>query len=59
MEPHERLRDLANRFRQVSFVLNPTHLRGEVEFLEQQATDQGLWDDQENAQRVTSELSTR
>ena len=59
MEPIEQLRDLASRFSQVSFVLNPTHLRGEVEFLEQQASDQGLWDDQENAQKVTSELSNK
>jgi peptide chain release factor 2 len=57
MEPSERLETLGNRFSQVSIVLNPTNLREEVELLEQQATDQGLWDDQENAQRVTSELS--
>ena len=59
MEPNERLRDLANRHSQVSTVLKPTSLRGEVELLEQQATDQGLWDNQENAQRVTSELSLK
>jgi len=59
MEPTEQLRDLASRFRQVSLVLNPTQLREEVKFLEQQTTDQGLWDDQENAQRVTSELSNK
>ncbi|MFY0671599.1 MAG: peptide chain release factor 2 [Aquiluna sp.] len=57
MEPNERLRDLASRFSQVSIVLNPTNLREEVERLERRAADQGLWDDQENAQRVTSELS--
>ena len=59
MEPNERLRDLASRFSQVFIVLNPTNLREEVELLERQATDQGLWDDQENAQRVTSELSNK
>jgi len=59
MEPTEQLRDLASRFRQVSLVLNPTQLVEEVEFLEHEASDQGLWDDQENAQRVTSELSNK
>jgi len=59
MESNERLRDLAGRFSQVSLVLNPTHLREEVKFLEQLATDHGLWDDQENAQRVTSDLSNK
>jgi len=59
MEPIEQLRDLASRFSQVSIVLNPSNLREEVEFLEQQASDQGLWDDQENAQKVTSELSNK
>ena len=59
MEPNERLRDLANRFSQVSIVLNPTNLREEVERLERRATDQGLWNDQDNAQRVTSELSNK
>ena len=59
MEPDARLRDLASRFSQVSIVLNSTSLRVEVELLERQATDQGLWDNQENAQRVTSELSRK
>ena len=59
MKPNERLRDLANRHGQVSTVLNPTNLRGEVELLEQQASDQGLWVNQENAQRLTSELSRK
>ena len=59
MEHNERLRDLANRFSQVSFVLNPSNLRDEIEFLEQQAGDQGLWENRRNAQRVTSELSSK
>ena len=59
MEPNERLRDLASRFSQVSIVLNPTNLREAVERLERRATDQGLWNDQDNAQRVTSELSNK
>ena len=59
MEPNERLRDLASRFSQVSIVLNPTNLREAVERLERRAIDQGLWNDQDNAQRVTSELSNK
>ena len=59
MEPSERLRDLANRLGQVSAVVKPTSIREEVELLEQQAADEGLWDNQENAQRVNSELSIK
>ncbi|MFY9304140.1 MAG: PCRF domain-containing protein, partial [Rhodoluna sp.] len=57
MDPSERLSDLDRRFRQVSTVLKPRDLSEKVEKLEQQASDSDLWDDQENAQRVTSELS--
>ena len=57
MEPSERLSDLGRRFRQVSAVLKPRDLSEKVENLEQQAADPDLWEDQENAQRVTSELS--
>ena len=59
MEPSERLRDLSNRFSQVSAVVKPLNLREEVEVLERQAVDQALWDNQENAQRVNSELSNK
>ena len=59
IEPSERLRDLANRFSQFSIVLNPAYLREEIELLERQVGAQGLWDDQENAQRVTSELTRK
>jgi peptide chain release factor 2 len=59
MEPSERLKDLATRFSQVSIVLNPAHLREEVGLLEQQVTDKDLWENQDNAQRVTSELSSK
>ena len=59
MEPSERLSDLENRLSQVSAVLQPTNLRKEVELLEQQAAGQDLWNDQENAQRVNSELSNK
>ena len=57
MEPSERLSDLGRRFRQVSAVLKPRNLSEKVENLEQQSADPDLWEDQENAQRVTSELS--
>lgn len=57
LEPSERLADLGIRFRHVTSVLNPSHLREQVRLLEQQVMDQGLWDNQENAQRVTSELA--
>lgn len=56
-EPSERLGNLKNRFIQVTSVLKPGTLHERVGLLEQQATDQGLWDNQENAQRVTSELA--
>ena len=59
MESSERLKDLETRFSQVSIVLNVTQLPSEIELLEQQVTDQSLWDNQENAQRVTSELSSK
>ena len=57
MEPSERLKDLANRFSEVSTVLEPIRLREEVEILEQHAADRGLWDNQSKAQRITSQLS--
>lgn len=59
MEPGERLRDLANRLGQVSAVMETSNLREEVELLQQQAADHGLWDNQENAQRVNSELADK
>jgi peptide chain release factor 2 len=41
----------------VERVLDVDGLRGRIEKLEQEASDPKLWDDQANAQRVTSELS--
>src|ERR1700761_8837828 len=41
----------------VERVLDVDGLRGRIEKLEQEASDPQLWDDQANAQRVTSELS--
>jgi peptide chain release factor 2 len=41
----------------VERVLDVEGLRGRIEKLEQEASDPKLWDDQANAQRVTSQLS--
>jgi peptide chain release factor 2 len=41
----------------VERVLDVDGLRGRIEKLEQEASDPKLWDDQANAQRVTSQLS--
>ena len=57
LEPSERLGNLDNLFRQVTSVLKPSDLREQVQVLEQQVANRGLWDDQENAQRVTSGLA--
>ena len=57
IEPSDRLRNLDRRFRQISTVLKPRELSEKVDNLEQQASYPDLWQDQENAQRVTSELS--
>jgi len=59
IERSESLKDLAKRFSRVCTVLKPTTLREGVEQLERQAADQRLWDNHENAQRVTSELSSK
>ena len=58
-EASERLGDLDRRFRQVYGVVNPGELLEDLERLEKDATHPGLWEDQENAQRITSELSRK
>ena len=57
IEPGEWLKNLDRRFRQVSTVLKPRELSEKVDNLQQLASDPDLWEDQEKAQRVTSELS--
>ena len=57
IEPSERLSNLHRRFRQVSTLLKPRELSEKVNNLEHQASKPDLWEDQENAQRVTSDLS--
>src|SRR6201996_3380911 len=59
VEP-DRLADIAaldSTLTTVERVLDVDGLRGRIETLEQEASDPKLWDDQANAQRVTSELS--
>ena len=51
------IRDLESLFQGISKVLNPEGLRARVVDLEAQATDPNIWDDQVNAQAVTTELS--
>ncbi|MDA8549365.1 peptide chain release factor 2 [Aquiluna sp.] len=57
IEPSQRLSDIDSRFRQVSTVLQPRELSEKVHNLEEQASHPDLWQNQENAQRITSELS--
>jgi peptide chain release factor 2 len=59
VEP-DRLADIAaldSALTTVERVLDVDGLRSRIEKLEQEASDPKLWDDQANAQRVTSELS--
>ncbi len=51
------IRDLESLFQGISKVLNPEGLMARVSDLEAQATDPNIWDDQVNAQAVTTELS--
>ena len=59
VEP-DRLADIAaldSSLTTVERVLDVDGLRSRIEKLEQEASDPKLWDDQANAQRVTSQLS--
>src|ERR1700744_3424448 len=59
VEP-DRLADIAaldSALTTVERVLDVDGLRARIEKLEHEASDPKLWDDQNNAQRVTSELS--
>jgi peptide chain release factor 2 len=51
------LKELSATLASIEAVVNLDALRGEVAALEQQASAPDLWDDVENAQRVTSRLS--
>jgi peptide chain release factor 2 len=45
------------KYESIAKALNVGRLKSEIADLEQQAAEPGLWDDQENAQKVTSQLS--
>lgn len=51
------IRDLRQTMASVSEVTDPDRLRAQIAELEQSASASNLWDDLENAQRVTSALS--
>ena len=51
------LGDLDTALRSIEAVLDPDLMRAEIAELEQQVAAPDLWDDQENAQRVTTRLS--
>ena len=51
------IEDLKSRLVSIEKVLNPEELRRRVEELEQNAADPDLWNDQDYAQHVTSQLS--
>jgi peptide chain release factor 2 len=53
------LKELSNTLTSVEAVMDLDALRREVAELEQEAARPDLWDDQDNAQRVTSQLSHR
>jgi peptide chain release factor 2 len=53
----DRLHELDRTLRGIEQVLDLDRLRARREELEQEASQQDLWDDQANAQRVTSQLS--
>jgi peptide chain release factor 2 len=57
IEPREQIAQLSSTLRNVEAVMNIDKLGSEIEELEQKASATDLWDDQANAQAVTSRLS--
>ena len=55
----QQIRDLRTTLSNVREVLNPGKLQGEIDELKARAADPNLWDDQANAQAVTSALSQK
>ncbi len=51
------IRDLEELFLGISKVIDPAALEGRIGELETLASDPNIWNDQENAQKVTTELS--
>lgn len=57
LELSEQLNSLRTTFLDIEQVVNPSRLQHTADELEQAASAPNLWDDQEQAQRVTSKLS--
>ncbi|RKR73717.1 peptide chain release factor 2 [Frondihabitans australicus] len=55
----DRIAALRSTFADISAVVGPERLEAEIADLEKQASDPELWNDTENAQKVTSALSHR
>lgn len=55
----QRISDLGRSLASIEAVADLEKLRAEIAQLEEQVAAPDLWDDQENAQRVTSQLSTK
>ena len=51
------IQELRSTFSQIEAVTDPTKLKARIAKLEEEAAAPDLWDDQENAQAVTSQLS--
>jgi peptide chain release factor 2 len=54
-----RISALRSTFSTIEAVVNPENLRAEIAALSEQASAPGLWEDTDNAQKVTSALSHR
>ena len=55
----DRIAALRSTFADISAVIGVERLEAEIASLEQEASDPELWNDTDNAQRVTSDLSHR
>ena len=55
----QHLSDLDRSLSSIEAVADLEKLRTEIGFLEEEVAAPDLWDDQDNAQRVTSQLSTK
>lgn len=54
----QELSTIKETFATISGAVEPDRLRAEIEELEKEASAPGLWDNQENAQKITSKLSS-
>ena len=58
LEIQERLNELATKVSSIGTVLDVPRMKEKITELETEASVPNLWDDQANAQRVTSKLSS-